>query len=466
MDARRPMQDTRPGAAGRAAGASWGAHLRATLRLGLPLVGAQLAQMAITVTDTLMIGRLGAEELAAAVLATQGFFLVWIFGTGFAQAVMPLAAEAEGRGDKRGVRRSVRMGLWIVLLYGALAMWPLWHTETILLATGQEPRIAFLAGGFMRILQWAMIPALFVAAVRSCLSVLGRASVVLTVVIVGAVCNAVLNDVLIFGHLGFPRLGMAGSALASLGTNLVMASIMLAYTLGSPALARYGLYVRLWRPDWPAFLEVLRLGWPISLMIIAEVGLFMAASVMMGWLGAVELAAHGIALQLASIAFMIPLGLANAATIRAGLAEGRRDRTALHRAAGVALGLSVLLCSLGAILFWTLPEGLIGLYLDRSQANARQVLDAAVPLLAVAAAFQIADGVQVVASGLLRGLQDTREPMLIAVFSYWGIGMPVAYLLGLRFGFGGPGIWWGLAGGLSASAVLMTWRFYRRQRRA
>lgn len=460
MDAERPIQERQPVAT--SSGASWSAHAAAMLTLGLPLVGVQLAQMAINVTDTLMVGRLGAEELAAAVLATQGFFLVWIFGTGFAQAVMPLAAAAEGRGEARGVRRSVRMGLWIALLYGLLAMGPLWRFEAILLALGQDPGIAALAGRFMHILQWALFPALFIAGIRAYLSVLDRASVVLTVVIVGAFANAAFNDLLIFGHLGAPRLGMAGSAFATLGTNTVMAAIMLAYTLRSPRLARYQLYLRPWRPDWPAFFEVLRLGWPISVTILAEVGLFSAASIMMGWLGAIELAAHGIALQLASIAFMVPLGLASAATVRAGLAFGRRDRTALRRTAAVALTLSALASLATATLFWTIPGGLVGLYLDRSHPNAGAVLAAGVPLLFIAAAFQFVDGAQAVASGLLRGLKDTRTPMLIAVFSYWGIGMPVAYLLCFRLGLGGPGIWWGLAGGLFASAALMTWRFYRR----
>lgn len=457
-----PVEGEGEGRAEDAGPASWPSHLAATLTLGLPLVGAQLAQVAINVTDTVTIGWLGAEELAAAVLATQGFFLVWIFGVGFTQAVMPLAANAEGRGDVRGVRRSVRMGLWVVVLYGAAAMGPLWRFEPILLALGQEAHVAALAGRFMRVLQWSIFPALFVAGIRSYLSVLGRARVVLTIVIVGAAVNAGLNYVLVFGHFGAPRLGMTGSALASLGTNMVMAGIMLAYTLRSPGLARYEIYRRLWRPDWPAFLEVLRLGWPIAVAIIAEVSLFTAASVMMGWLGAIELAAHGIALQLASISFMIPLGFANAATVRAGIAYGRRDWTALRRGAGAALGLSTLLCGLAALVFWAIPAALIGLYLDKAQPNARGVLEAGIPLVLVAAAFQVVDGVQVVASGLLRGLKDTRTPMLIALFSYWGIGMPVAYLLGFPLGFGGVGLWWGLAAGLSVAAVLMTGRFYRR----
>ncbi|MBC8129466.1 MAG: MATE family efflux transporter [Rhizobiaceae bacterium] len=441
---------------------SWMSHLSATLALGLPLVGAQLLQMSIHVTDTVMIGQLGAAELAAAVLASQAFFLVWMFGAGFAQAVMPVAAAAQGRGDLRGVRRSVRMGLWVVTLYGALAMVPLWQLETILLALGQEARTAALAGAFMRVLQWAMFPALVIAGLRSYLSVVGRASVVLWVTLAAALLTALLNYVLIFGHFGLPALGMAGSAVASVGANGAGAAIMVVYTARRHDLAAYELYVRFWRPDWPAFLEVLRLGWPISTTIIAEVGLFAASSVMMGWLGTIPLAAHGIALQLASIAFMVPLGLAQAGTVRVGLAHGRGATADLGRAAHTVLALGILVSLAAALMFWIVPSGLIGLYLGDGDPNAAAVLAIGVPLLAVGAAFQIVDGLQVVASGLLRGLADTRMPMIIAVLSYWGLGMPAAYVLAFPLGFDGPGVWWGLALGLFASAVLMTWRFHRR----
>jgi MATE family multidrug resistance protein len=442
--------------------ASWSGHLGAMLKLGLPLVGVQLAQMSINVTDTVMIGWLGPKQLAAAVLATQGFFLFWMFGAGFAQAVMPVAANAAGRGDVRGVRRSVRMGLWVILAYGALSMVPLWKMEAILLALGQDPEIAALAGSFMHVLQWSMFPALGIAGLRSYLSVLDRAHVVLFVTLFGTLVNALGNWALIFGHFGLPALGMQGAAIASVATNLAMCAILVAYTAMSPPLKRYELYVRFWRPDWPAFTEVLRLGWPISTTIIAEVGLFAAASIMMGWLGAIALAAHGIALQLASIAFMAPLGLANAATVRVGRAHGAEDWRGLGRAAHTGLALAVVIAVLGAALFFLAPQGLIGLYLDKRNPDAAAVLAIGVPLLAVAAAFQVFDAVQVMAAGLLRGLRDTRVPMLMALFSYWAVGMPVAYVLGFVFDLRGPGVWAGLAMGLFMAALMMTWRFHRR----
>lgn len=441
-----------------------GRHVAAMINLALPLVGAQLAQMAMGVTDTVMIAWLGAPELAASVLATQAFFLFYIFGVGFAQAALPLAANAQGRDDARGVRRSIRMGLWVLALYAGAVMLPLWHIEAILLGLGQDPETAALAGAYMRVAQWSMLPALMVMGLRSYLTVVGRAWMALAAIAFGALCNGVLNYAFIFGNFGAPELGIVGAALATTLTSLVMAALLVAYCLRAPALRRFELFVRFWRADWAAFREVVRLGWPIGATIIAEVGLFAASSVMMGWIGTIPLAAHGIALQIASIAFMIPLGIASAATVRVGLAFGRDARADLGRAAYAALALAGAIAVASAALFWVFADALIGLYLDRSGPSAAAVLANGVPLLLVAAAFQIADSLQAVASGVLRGVKDTRIPMLIAVFSYWGVGMPVAYVLAFPLGWGGPGVWWGLALGLSAAAILLNARVLRRDR--
>ena len=280
--------------------ASWARHLRATLVLALPLIGLQLAQMTMGVTDTVMLGWLGPRELAGGALGTQAIFLPYIFGVGFAQAVMPLAAAAQGAGDEAGLRRAVRMGLWVLALYSALVQFPLWHAERILRAAGQEPEIAALAGGYVRVAMWSMLPALVITGIRAFLTVVGHAYLLLAVITVGAVVNGVLNYLLIFGHHGFPAMGVPGSALATTIANLAMAMLLLAYAALAPALRRYHILARLWRPDWPAFREIVHLGWPIGATIIAEVGLFVTAALMMGWLGAVPLAAHAIAIQLAA----------------------------------------------------------------------------------------------------------------------------------------------------------------------
>ena len=443
---------------------AWPRHFKATVTLALPLIGAQLAQMAMGVTDTVMLGWLGAVELAASVLATQAFFLLFIFGAGFAHAAMPLAANAEGRGDARGVRRSIRMGLWVLGLYSAAAMVPLWQIEPILLTLGQDPDLAALAGDYMRVALWSLPPATLVMGLRSYLSVVNRAWVILVVTVAAAFLNGFLNWLFIFGNLGAPALGIVGAAIATTGSNILMALLLIGYTALAPALRRYEIWFRFWRPDWKAFLEVVRLGWPIGATIIAEVGLFTASSIMMGWLGTIPLAAHGIALQITSVAFMVPLGLASAATVRVGMAYGRGSLPDIGRAGNTALALATMFALTAAAIFLVWPEALVGLYLDAGNENSAALLAYAVPLLFVAAAFQVVDCLQAVASGILRGFKDTRTPMLIAVFSYWVIGLPVAYLLAFPVGLGGRGIWWGLALGLAAAAILLTLRVYRRER--
>jgi MATE family multidrug resistance protein len=443
---------------------SWTGHIRATFVLGIPLIGAQLAQMAIHVTDTVMVGWLGAPELAATVLATQAFFLFYIFGSGFALAVMPVAAQAHGRGDERGVRRAVRMGMWVIIVYSAVIMIPLWLTETILLAFGQVEDTAALAGDYMRVAQWAMLPSLLIMALRSYLSALERAQIVLWATVAGTLLNAVLNYAFIFGNFGAPRMGVVGAAVASLGTNLLSCLLLLLYCMLKQELRRYELMVRFWKPDWQAFFEVLKLGWPIGAMILAEAGLFAAASVMIGWIGTIELAAHGIALQLAGIAFMFPLGLSSAATVRVGNACGRGDMIGLSRAGTVATGASVAISLVFASLFWTMPHILIGWFLDENNPDAGEVVRHAVPLLAVAAAFQLFDGLQAIGGGLLRGLKDTRMPMLFALISYWAIGMSAAYVFAFPAGMGAVGIWWGLALGLLVAATLLNLRYHLRDR--
>ncbi|MCI5074243.1 MATE family efflux transporter [Oricola sp.] len=437
----------------------WGGHLRATLKLGGPLVGSQIGLTLINTTDTVMLGWYSIEALAAAVLATPMFFTVMIFGSGFSQAVMPIAAQAEGRGDTRGVRRAVRMGLWVAIAYSALVMALLWFTEDILLALGQDPGVAAPAGDYMRIAQWAMLPTLVAQGLRAFLSAVERPRVIFWSTVAGAILNAGLNWALIFGNWGAPEMGVRGAAIASLGTTVLTLAVLVAYVRFDRKASEYEVFARFWRPDWPDLREVLRLGLPISIMILAEVGMFVVSSILMGWIGVAALAAHGIAMQITSIAFMVPLGMSQAATVRVGRAHGRGDAMALNRAAGSALAICLVFASMSGVLFWVLPEFLISLFLDNAEPQAPRVIAYAVPLLMVAAAFQLLDSAQAVGAGLLRGLKDTRVPMLLAIASYWGVGFPMAYGLAFIAGLGGVGVWSGLAAGLGLAAVSLNGRF-------
>ncbi|MEO0544532.1 MAG: MATE family efflux transporter [Pseudomonadota bacterium] len=440
---------------------TWAAHAKAALALGVPLVGSQLGGMLMNTTDTVMLGWYGIEELAAGALATQFWFTVMMFGAGFAYAVVPMAAEAEGRNDIRQVRRSVRMGLWVCAAYVILVMPLLWFSGTIFLALGQEPIVAELGGQYMRISQWAMITVLLWWALRGFLTAIERTIFVFWVTVVGVLVNIGLNWLFIFGNWGMPELGIRGAAIATLGTNIVIFGAICLYCVFEPRARRYEIFVRFWRPDWGAFTRVFRLGLPIGAMITAETGMFIFASIFMGWLGVVALAAHGIVLQIASLAFMVPMGMAQAATARVGTFYGRSHSSNMVRAAYTVLILCLGFAGFAACLFLVLPEVLISLFLDETNPDALQVLAFATPLLFVAACFQLTDTAQAIGAANLRGIQDTKVPMLIAMCAYWPIGLVSAYILGFWAGLGGLGVWTGLALGLGVAAVLLNWRFAR-----
>lgn len=437
-------------------------HARALLVLGLPLIGSHVAQMALHVTDTVMLGWYGVEPLAAGVLGASTFFLLFMLGSGFAHAVMPLVATAMGAGDETRVRRDTRMGVWLSIGFG-LAIYPVfWFSEALLLALGQDPVVSAMAQEYLRIAGFGMVPALMVMALKNWLAALEHTRVVLVVTLAGVVVNACLNWALIFGNWGAPELGLAGAAIASVAVQVVTLVAVGAYGTWHPALRRFRIFQRFWRPDWSAMLLVFRLGWPIGLTSLMEGGLFQAAALMMGWIGTVELAAHGIALEITAVTFMIHVGLSNAATIRTGRADGEGDARALRDGAWVALGLSQGIGLVIIAVFVLAPEPLVRLFLDPADPVAPRIIAYASVLLLCAAAFQVADAAQVMALGLLRGIRDTRVPMLIAAVCYWGVGIPASYAMAFWLGWGGVGLWLGLVVGLSLTALALLVRFQAR----
>lgn len=443
---------------------SWRIHLRETIYLSLPLVGIQLSQAIIGITDTIMVGWLGAPELAALVLATSFYFVLLIVGIGFSAAVLPLAATARGADDDIMLRRAIRMGFWICTGYSVIAVVVLFNTENILLFAGQDPQTAASAALYMELAKWAFWPALMSMNLRAFYTVLDRANTMLLIIVLGVILNAIFNYILIFGKFGFPAMGIEGASLATFSANLLAFVAMVLVSMHDKKLKVFEIYVRLWRADWEILRRIVGLGLPISMALLAEVGLFSAASVMFGWIGTLELAAHGIVMQLATVTFMIPLGLANAATTRVGLAFGRKNPDDLKRAAYTALTLAVSFMMVAAFVFLIIPETLISLFLDDEGKDTMAVVALAIPYLLLAALFQLFDGAQAVAAGALRGMQDTRIPMVMAVFSYWVLGLGASYLLAFKFGWGGVGIWAGLAMGLAAASVLLLARFLMRDR--
>ena len=433
-------------------------HLRAVLGLGLPLIGSHVAQFAITLSDAVMLGWYSVEALAAEVLGGTLFFVLFIMGSGFAWAVMPMVAQAEAAGEGAQVRRVTRMGLWASGLFGLATLPAMLGARAVFGRLGQAPATSALAADYLAIAGWGILPALMVMVLKSYLAALERTGVVLWVTLAAVMLNIVINYALIFGNFGLPEMGVRGAAVASLAVNLAAMAALALYVIR--ATPEHALFQRLWRPDREALGRVFRLGWPIGITNLAEVGLFAAASVMMGWLGTLPLAAHGIGLQITSVVFMVHVGLSNVATVHAGQAQGRGDVEGLRDGARVVLATSGAVALLTVVLFLTVPEVLIGLFLAPDDPERAAVIALGVTLLAAAALFQVVDAAQVMALGLLRGVQDTRVPMIIATLSYWVVGVPVSYLLGFTLGLGGPGIWLGLAAGLALAGVFMLGRFW------
>ncbi|MGB3147059.1 MAG: MATE family efflux transporter [Paracoccaceae bacterium] len=440
---------------------SYGVHGKAILTLGLPIIGSHQAQMLLHVTDTVLLGWYDVEALAAVVLAASFFFMLFILGSGFGIALLGGVAAALGRGDETGVRRETRMGMWLSILFSVLTIPLFWWSAPLLIACGQEPGTSMLAQEFLRIAGWGMAPALIVMVLKSTLAALERTQVVLWVTLAAAGLNFCVAWAFIFGHWGAPELGVRGAALASLFTQTVTCLALMAYAGLSDASRRFNLFQRFWRPDWQAFWQVARLGLPVGLTGLAESGLFIAAAVMMGWIGTAELAAHGIAMELTAVAFMVHLGLSNAATVRVGRALGEGDRQAMGDAARAAILLSAGFAGAMILTFLFLPEPLIRLFLDPEDPLAPRILAIGTGLLAVGALFQLFDAMQAIALGLLRGVQDTQMPLVIAAFSYWMVGVTVSYLLAFPLGMEGTGLWLGLAVGLALAALLLMARFWR-----
>jgi MATE family multidrug resistance protein len=437
---------------------SYTQHFRAILRLGLPLIGGHLAHFAIGLTDTIMMGWHSVAGLAALVLGSTLFFILFIMGSGFAGAIMPLVASAEAQGDQIQVRRITRMGFWLSALFGLFALPVFWWSSTLLQAFGQQASLADEAQRYLRFAGFAIVPALLMMVVKSYLAGLEKTQAVLWIIVAGVGLNIALNYAFIFGNWGAPELGIQGAGLASLIVNsMLFFGVVLYATNAAP---EYALFLRLWKLDWDVFGTVARMGVPIGVTSLAESGLFAASAIMMGWLGTVPLAAHGIALQLTAATFMVHLGLSNTATIRAGTAMGRQDEAHLLRGAWAVTALAMAVVVVTVYVFLAYPHVLIGLFLDAGEVNRNLIVQTGTTLLAVAALFQLVDSGQVMALGLLRGVHDAGAPMVIAAVSYWMIGIPVAYYMGFVLQWQGPGIWLGLVVGLAVAAVLLISRFW------
>lgn len=434
-------------------------ELSETLKLAVPIALTQLGQIAMMTTDIALIGRLGSEAMAAAALAHTVFFVSFTFGMGLVSAVAPLAAQAFGARNPHLIRRSLRVGMWAALLMSLPMMALSFRGEQILLMLGQAPTTAHLAQQYLLGLTWSILPALWFMAIRGFMSAVNRPEPILWITLAAIPANAALVYMLLYGAVGLPEFGLFGVGLATSIVNLGTFLAGLWFATRRRPFRKYHVLGHFWRVDWKLMRlmrQLIVIGAPISLSFLLEYGLFGAAGLLMGVISTTALAAHQIALQVAAILYMVPFGIGMAATVRVGHAIGRGDAGAVRRAGYVATWLGIVLVAVLTIAVIVSRFGIAEIFLGEST-DATAELSAT--LLLVGSTFFIADAIQTVAAGSLRGMNDTRVPLLFAILSYWLIGFACACWLGFWTPSGAIGVWIGLSIGTAVYAVLLVLRF-------
>jgi MATE family multidrug resistance protein len=425
------------------------------VRLAVPIVVVQLGQMLMGVADTVMVGRVSPEAMAAIALGNLYFFGAAIFGMGVLLALDPLVAQAVGAGDATGIARGVQRGLIMAVALSILATGLLLPARPVLALLRQPDPVADIAATYARIAILGMLPFYAFAALRQSLQAMQRLAPIVWAMVLANVANVGLNYALIFGKAGVPALGAIGVAWATAISRWLMLAALVVWAWGT-----LRPQVLPWRRDTFAVRPLARmfaLGTPIGLQYELEYGVFAAVGIMMGWMGTLQLAGHQVALNLASLLFMVPLGVSGAAAVLVGHAVGRGDAAQARRAALAAIACGIGFMTASAVALLTVPDLLAAIYTDDASVAAL-----AATLIPIAGVFQVSDGIQVVSIGILRGLGDTRTPMLVNVLGFWLIGLPVSAVLGFRTSAGASGLWWGLTAGLTLVAAVLLLRVRRR----
>ena len=460
----RSLDEIEPGSLAAAASAvplrsHFAVELTETLKLAVPIAATQLGQIAMMTTDLALIGRLGDEAVAAAALAHTVFFVAFTFGMGLVSAVAPLAAQAFGARDPRMVRRALRVGMWAALLISLPMMALPLFGEQILSMLGQAPATAHLAQKYLLGLAWGLAPGLCFLAIRGFMGAVNRPEPGLWITLAAIPVNGVLVYLLIHGEMGFPRLELLGAGIATTIVNFGTCLAGLWFAHSHQPFRKYRVFGRFWRIDWALMRQLIIIGAPISISFLLEYGLFAAAALLMGLISTTALAAHQVALQIAAILFMVPFGIGMAATVRVGHAVGRGDAVATRRAGLVATILGMIFMSAMTLAVILGRFAIARFFFGEAAQSAGVVIELTATLLLVGATFFVADGIQTVVAGALRGLNDTRMPLLFAAVSYWIVGFPTAYALGFGTDLGAVGVWIGLSCGTAIYAILLILRF-------
>jgi len=434
-----------------------GQEWKKIVQLAWPVVLGQLSQVALSVIDSIMIGPLGAEHLAAVALASGLFFVPMVCAMSLMFVLSPLTSMAKSAGDEAAIEKNLKNGMFIALVVGLLLLGTMYPATYFMHLLGQPERVVALAQPYLQIVVLSMLPIMLFQGLRQFSEGLEIMYPPLIIGLMMIPLNIFGNWLLIYGHWGFPVMGLEGAAWATTVSRAASALIMLGVVAYGPRLRSFRLFQ--WRKSdfcRRTLARILKLGLPGSLQYLAETSAFSLAAIMIGRLGSVSLAAHQIAINLASISFMVSIGISSAGAIRIGQARGRGDLPAVRRTGFSALYLSSAFMGMCGILFWVLRFELPSLYI-----NDPEVIRVAARLLIIAAAFQLFDGIQAVAVGLLRGMEDVRFPTIFVLMAYWLLALPLAWLLSNIFSFGVEGIWSALGMGLACSAILLTIRFHR-----
>lgn len=447
------------------------AEAEAFLKLAIPLTTAQIAQFAVGFVDTIMMGRLGTEALAAGGLASTTFQMLLAVIGGFVMSVGVLAAEALGAGEKARVTGLVRQGLNLCFLLAVPFMGLLVYMSPVLRILQQPETVVGLAQQYFSAIATGILPALGFVMLRGYFSAFSLAKVVTGVVAIGTVFNIGCNYVLGFGKLGFPPLGLTGLGLGSGLSFWLMFALFLGYILWHPQLSQYRFwgwqfsrspkvrFAKVW--DLKILRQLLAMGAPMAGVLLIEYGLFSAMTYMAGSLGTTVLAAHQVAFQIMALVFMVPLGMSYAVTARVGMWLGKKDRAGQRRAGTVAMGSALGFLSMSAGVLYFVRRPAIGLFVDLQDPQNGAVIALAMTLLLVSMVAQTIDGVQKLAVGALHGLQDKRTPMWVSLFTYWGVGLTTGYGLCFLQGWGAIGLWIGQYVGVTVGGVIFVMRFYR-----
>jgi len=444
----------------RPSGAGFGYEIRRTLLLAGPLIIGQLTSFGMNFVDTVMAGRLGTVDLGAIAIGSSVWAAGLLFVLGVTMSVSPAVSQLDGAGRREQAGEMTRQALWIALALAGLQFLVMRNAGWVMTALEVEPAVAGLALGYLKAMSWGAPALSLMLVLRFFAEGAGYTRPTMYIGVFGIACNIPLNYVLMFGKLGFPQMGAVGCGWATTIVFWLQLLALAMYVRGREQFRPFKLFQRFSRPGWLEIGGLLKVGLPIGVMIFFEGGMFVSAALLIGTLGALPIASHQVAINFASMAFMVPLGMAGAITVRVGNAIGRGDPEGARRAGMVGIALAGGIGMISALVMFTLPGWIARIYTAD-----REVIDLAASLLLFAAVFQVSDGLQVASAGALRGLKDTRVPMIYSLLSYWLIGLSLGAWLTFQRGWGAHGMWMGLAGGLSVAALLMGGRFLGVSRR-